>query len=54
MPSWKRDVPLLFAGDALLFVPLIGVNRDALRGQPQWGAEQPGRRIEWHSDLLIA
>ena len=29
MPAWKRDVPLLFIGDTLLFVPLIGVNRDA-------------------------
>lgn len=30
VPSWKRDVPLLFAGDLLLFVPLLGVNLTAL------------------------
>jgi tRNA(Ile)-lysidine synthase len=31
VPSWKRDVPLLFAGDQLLFVPLLGMNRAALQ-----------------------
>jgi tRNA(Ile)-lysidine synthase len=30
VPSWKRDVPLLFASEQLLFVPLLGVNRAAL------------------------
>ncbi|QGZ54515.1 tRNA lysidine(34) synthetase TilS [Paraburkholderia acidiphila] len=53
VPAWERDVPLLFVGDTLLFVPRIGVNRSA------FGASQsePGaawRRIEWREDLLIA
>ncbi|MEQ5838809.1 tRNA lysidine(34) synthetase TilS [Paraburkholderia acidicola] len=53
VPSWKRDVPLLFAGDELLFVPLLGVNRAAFAPE----LEQPGERywrIEWREDLLIA
>ena len=51
VPGWKRDVPLLFSGDTLLFVPLIGINR---------ACAQPGdksghlRRIVWQPDLLIA
>jgi tRNA(Ile)-lysidine synthase len=57
VPAWKRDVPLLYAGDTLLFVPLLGVNRavwpapgDA--GAP--GAEARYVRIDWREDLLIA
>ncbi len=40
MPSWKRDVPLLFSGDVLLFVPWLGVNRAALaaRGEGEAAA----------------
>jgi tRNA(Ile)-lysidine synthase len=30
VPSWKRDVPLLYVGDLLLYVPLLGVNLAAL------------------------
>ncbi|GAB7523749.1 tRNA lysidine(34) synthetase TilS [Paraburkholderia sp. 2C] len=30
VPSWKRDVPLLYAGELLLYVPLLGVNLTAL------------------------
>ncbi|WP_010099097.1 tRNA lysidine(34) synthetase TilS, partial [Burkholderia ubonensis] len=50
VPSWQRDVPLLFAGDRLLFVPRLGVNRDGgdVDGGGAW------RRIEWRPDLLIA
>ncbi|MBN3762846.1 tRNA lysidine(34) synthetase TilS [Burkholderia sp. Ac-20365] len=53
VPSWKRDVPLLFAGDELLFVPLIGVNR-SVSAQP--ASDQSGRwiRIEWREDLTLA
>ena len=29
VPAWQRDVPLLFAGDLLIYVPRLGVNRDA-------------------------
>jgi tRNA(Ile)-lysidine synthase len=53
VPSWQRDVPLLFCGDELLFVPLLGVNRAAIVSQP---VEAGGRyrRIEWREDLSIA
>ncbi|WP_420813245.1 tRNA lysidine(34) synthetase TilS [Pararobbsia silviterrae] len=27
-PAWRRDVPLIFLGDRLLYVPGIGLNRD--------------------------
>ncbi|MEX3982839.1 tRNA lysidine(34) synthetase TilS [Paraburkholderia sp. EG287A] len=53
VPAWERDVPLLYVGETLLFVPRIGVNRSAFgatRGEP--GAAW--RRIEWREDLLIA
>jgi tRNA(Ile)-lysidine synthase len=30
VPSWKRDVPLLYVSDLLLYVPLLGVNLAAL------------------------
>ncbi|SAL62874.1 tRNA(Ile)-lysidine synthetase [Caballeronia terrestris] len=50
VPAWKRDVPLLFIGETLLFVPLIGVNRDAW----QMPDAQACRRIVWRPDLLIA
>ncbi len=49
VPAWQRDVPLLYAGGRLLYVPGLGVNRD--------GAAPDGaawRRIEWRPDLLIA
>ncbi|WP_207001043.1 tRNA lysidine(34) synthetase TilS [Trinickia mobilis] len=53
VPAWKRDVPVVYCGGQLLFVPLIGVNREALRGQPPLLTGQPRRRIEWRPDLLI-
>ncbi|PRG17202.1 tRNA lysidine(34) synthetase TilS [Burkholderia multivorans] len=49
VPAWQRDVPLLFVGDRLIYVPRLGVNRD---GVPQGG--HAWRRIEWRPDLLIA
>ncbi|MBN3789992.1 tRNA lysidine(34) synthetase TilS, partial [Burkholderia sp. Ac-20353] len=49
VPAWQRDVPLLFTGERLLFVPRLGVNRDdGAPGSRAW------RRIEWRPDLLIA
>jgi tRNA(Ile)-lysidine synthase len=59
VPAWKRDVPLLFAGDTLLFVPLLGVNRAALMAAPLTDAvhAEAGKRhlrIEWREDLTIA
>ncbi|MDR3098095.1 MAG: tRNA lysidine(34) synthetase TilS [Paraburkholderia sp.] len=57
VPAWERDVPLLYVGGTLLFVPRIGVNRSAFGAQ----GDAPGsahaalwRRIEWREDLLIA
>ncbi|MGC3030112.1 tRNA lysidine(34) synthetase TilS, partial [Burkholderia sp. DN3021] len=53
VPAWQRDVPLLFAGDRLIYVPRLGVNRDGelFDNGPSGGA---WRRIEWRPDLLIA
>ncbi|WP_338862120.1 tRNA lysidine(34) synthetase TilS [Mycetohabitans rhizoxinica] len=46
VPAWRRDVPLLFVGDALLWVPGLGVDPNVAGG---------GRvRIEWHPDILLA
>ncbi|RFU45547.1 tRNA lysidine(34) synthetase TilS [Paraburkholderia sp. DHOC27] len=59
VPAWKRDVPLLFVGDTLLFVPLLGVNRGAWEpasstsGTTATAAERY-LRIEWREDLTIA
>ncbi|MFM0213238.1 tRNA lysidine(34) synthetase TilS [Paraburkholderia sediminicola] len=52
IPAWKRDVPLLYVGDDLLFVPLLGVNRAAMPRQVD--AAEPRIRIIWRDDLLIA
>ncbi len=52
IPAWKRDVPLLYVGDDLLFVPLLGVNRAAMPGQVD--AAESRVRIIWRDDLLIA
>jgi tRNA(Ile)-lysidine synthase len=51
VPGWKRDVPLLFLGDTLLFVPLIGVNRACAEAGGDGGQY---RRILWQPDLVIA
>lgn len=52
IPAWKRDVPLLYVGDDLLFVPLLGLNRAALPERVT--AAEPRVRIIWRDDLLIA
>ncbi|SAL10768.1 tRNA(Ile)-lysidine synthetase [Caballeronia sordidicola] len=51
VPGWKRDVPLLFSGGTLLFVPLIGVNRACWQSDQASG---PWRHITWQPDLVIA
>ncbi|HEV3104551.1 MAG TPA: tRNA lysidine(34) synthetase TilS, partial [Trinickia sp.] len=55
VPAWQRDVPLIFVGERLLYVPLIGVN-GACRSEPPTasGPAQACRRLEWRADLLIA
>jgi tRNA(Ile)-lysidine synthase len=52
IPAWKRDVPLLYVGDDLLFVPLLGLNHAALPTQVD--ATEQRVRIVWREDLLIA
>ncbi|HZZ14289.1 MAG TPA: tRNA lysidine(34) synthetase TilS [Paraburkholderia sp.] len=52
IPAWKRDVPLLFVGDELLFVPLLGVNRAVIVDEE--GAAGPRVQISWREDLIIA
>ncbi|HTR06367.1 MAG TPA: tRNA lysidine(34) synthetase TilS [Paraburkholderia sp.] len=53
VPAWERDVPLLFVGETLLFVPRIGVNRSAF-GTLAAHPAAAWRRIEWREDMLIA
>lgn len=46
VPAWRRDVPLLFVGDTLLWVAGLGVDPNVAGG---------GRmRIEWRPDILLA
>jgi tRNA(Ile)-lysidine synthase len=52
IPAWKRDVPLLFIGEELLFVPLLGVNRAIVPASAISG--EPRVRLSWREDLLIA
>jgi tRNA(Ile)-lysidine synthase len=54
IPAWKRDVPLLYIGDALLFVPLLGVNRAAMPIPVPASPAEPLIRVVWREDLLIA
>lgn len=56
VPAWKRDVPLLFVGDELLFVPSLGVNRAVLQSSPALTDDAAGRHlaIAWREDLLLA
>ncbi|MGE8510852.1 MAG: tRNA lysidine(34) synthetase TilS [Paraburkholderia terricola] len=51
IPAWKRDVPLLYVGDELLFVPLLGVNRAALPEDAN--VAEPRVTIIWREDLLL-
>ncbi|WP_322104747.1 tRNA lysidine(34) synthetase TilS [Paraburkholderia sp. J41] len=53
VPAWERDVPLLYVGDTLLYVPRIGVNRSAF-GASGARSGAAWRRIEWREDLTIA
>ena len=38
VPAWAREAPLVWRGDALVFVPALGIDARALApvGQPQW------------------
>lgn len=58
VPAWQRDVPLVYLGDRLLFVPFLGINgafvAAALADEEGTAASGPRRRLEWRADLLIA
>lgn len=56
VPAWQRDVPLIYLGERLLFVPNLGIN-GAFATAPGASASErggPRRRLEWRADLLIA
>jgi len=55
VPAWERDLPLIYLGEKLLYVPLIGLNGAWV--QPPsgpLGGRGERRRLEWRLDLLIA
>lgn len=55
VPAWQRDVPLIFVGERLLYVPLIGVDGGcSAASQSSDDAKASRRRLEWRPDLLIA
>ncbi|MGF6753916.1 tRNA lysidine(34) synthetase TilS [Paraburkholderia sp. GAS42] len=56
VPAWKRDVPLVFSGDDLLFVPLLGVNRETAPVTSDKARANASRhfRLDWRPDLLVA
>ena len=49
-PAWQRDVPLIYLGPALLFVPGLGLNH----AMPRTSSSQRWCRLEWRPDLLMA
>ncbi len=54
VPAWERDVPLMYVGDVLLYVPRVGLNSAVERALPLSGRRGERRRLEWRPDLLIA
>jgi tRNA(Ile)-lysidine synthase len=54
VPAWERDVPLIYLGDTLLYVPHVGVNPALIGSQPPSQSQGERRRLEWRLDLLIA
>ena len=54
VPAWERDVPLIYVGDVLLFVPRLGLNGAAEQALPPSKRRGARRRLEWRLDLLIA
>lgn len=54
VPAWERDVPLIYVGDSLLYVPRVGLNGAVERALPLSGRRGERRRLEWRLDLLIA
>lgn len=61
LPAWQRDVPLIFLGEQLLYVPGIGLNHavDVINQPPAHDLDDRESyhawcRLEWRADLLIA
>jgi tRNA(Ile)-lysidine synthase len=56
VPAWRRDVPLIFCGEQLIFVPGIGTDSAAQVGPPHASTDVPEtwRRIEWRPDTVLA
>ena len=56
VPAWQRDVPLIYLGERLLFVPNLGVNGafSTVPGPSTHEEGGPHRRLEWRPDLLVA
>ncbi|WP_206951934.1 tRNA lysidine(34) synthetase TilS [Trinickia acidisoli] len=54
VPAWERDVPLIYIGGTLLFVPLLGLNGAVGQSFPASARRGGRRRLEWRLDLLIA
>ena len=54
VPAWERDVPLIYVGETLLFVPRVGLNSAVERALPLSRRRGERRRLEWRLDLLIA
>jgi tRNA(Ile)-lysidine synthase len=54
VPAWERDVPLIYLGEALLFVPRVGVNGAVEQSASPSRRRGARWRLEWREDLLIA
>jgi len=59
VPAWRRDLPLLFAGETLLWVPQLGLNYEFFTAAQAHGCETAEEgaawlEIEWAPDILIA
>jgi tRNA(Ile)-lysidine synthase len=54
VPAWERDVPLIYVGETLLFVPRVGLNGGAEQALAPRERRGERRRLEWRLDLLIA
>jgi tRNA(Ile)-lysidine synthase len=54
IPAWRRDVPLVFVGDALLWVPGLGADPRVARCMDPAAACDDDVRLEWRPDLLVA
>lgn len=54
VPAWQRDVPLIYLGERLLFVPHLGLNGAFAGASQPSGSRGARRRLEWRADLLMA